>query len=245
MKDLKETHKLIVSGNKVEIFSYWLPKDNITVNKKRRAESPSIEEKIRNRENTLKRTSSQIDRLIWANPDLYRFMTLTFAENIKDLKTANRHFNNFIKRLNYHLKDKIKYIAVVEHQKRGAIHYHMMIDRFIEKKTIKEIWSQGHTDIRLIKGSLFKRSRYLRKYLTKTNAKDRRLWGHRCFFTSQNIKKPIIDKTKDMVEIGAFLDSFSFNKKMVSSSEEYIDLDFIGRIIYRKFIFEDVLNDKE
>ena len=59
-----------------------------------------------------------------------KFMTLTFKDNIQDISYTNYEFNKFIKRLNFNLyndkKQRLKYIAVWEKQKRGAIHYHII-----------------------------------------------------------------------------------------------------------------------
>lgn len=76
-------------------------------------------------------------------------MTLTFKENIKDIDVSNTEFTNFIRRLNYNLygtkKSVLKYIAVWEKQKRGAIHYHINLFDipFIKTKKIEEIWGRG------------------------------------------------------------------------------------------------------
>lgn len=53
------------------------------------------------------------------------FLTLTFADNVQDPKEAQRRFNslrtNFLKRIYPH------YIRVVERQKNGRIHYHLLV----------------------------------------------------------------------------------------------------------------------
>ncbi|MGX7112794.1 rolling circle replication-associated protein [Gemella cuniculi] len=60
--------------------------------------------------------------------DKTKFMTLTFK--IQDTDFSNNEFTNFIKRLNYKLREvkktMLKYIAVWEKQKRGAIHYRII-----------------------------------------------------------------------------------------------------------------------
>ena len=73
----------------------------------------------------------EISRIIDCNfDDNTKFMTLTFKDNIQDVKYTNVEFKKFIKRLNYYLynekKQNLKYLAVWEKQKRGAIHYHII-----------------------------------------------------------------------------------------------------------------------
>ena len=53
------------------------------------------------------------------------FMTLTFKDNIRDRKLAEKRFHSF----EIHILSKlgVEYIAVPERQKRGAIHYHLAV----------------------------------------------------------------------------------------------------------------------
>lgn len=53
------------------------------------------------------------------------FLTLTFKNNIIDSKEAQRRFNSFSN--NVLTKRYKEYIRVYERQKRGAIHYHLLI----------------------------------------------------------------------------------------------------------------------
>jgi hypothetical protein len=53
------------------------------------------------------------------------FFTLTFAENIKSRKEAQRRFHSFA--TGFLSKEVDEYIATVERQLRGAIHYHCIV----------------------------------------------------------------------------------------------------------------------
>jgi hypothetical protein len=113
-----------------------------------------------------RRSKRMIKRLIRANsflwfkrngkPYLPITLTLTFAENITDLKKANYEFTKFIRRLNYETnriegkdlkQSNLKYLAVYELQNRGAIHYHMIFFNLPYIKNIynkmRDIWGQG------------------------------------------------------------------------------------------------------
>lgn len=78
------------------------------------------------------------------------FMTLTVAENSRDVKKYDDEFKKFIKRFNYKYGKKHKYIAVRQFQARGAIHYHLLIDwhtdrtdYFALNDEVGEIWGHG------------------------------------------------------------------------------------------------------
>lgn len=92
--------------------------------KKENLESRGQEEKIEYK--NLLRSKFQMERLIKSNEKEFKtFITLTFADNIKDIKEANKKIHiwcTYIKRL----KNDFKYIGVPEFQKRGAVHYHFL-----------------------------------------------------------------------------------------------------------------------
>jgi len=141
-----------------------------------------------------------IARLVDCNfDDDTKFVTLTFKQNITDIEHANAEFKNFIKRLNYHLynqkKHTIKYIATWEKQKRGAIHYHVIFFGFpyIRKQELETLWGHGFVRINQIDvDSRENRGRYLSKYFSKNlELKEHK---KKAFFTSRNLKKPLIQK---------------------------------------------------
>ena len=81
--------RVIVSGNVVEITTYEngyyrnYQSSNIIG---RSSKFVSAENKLLNREKTMKRAKSNVRRIVCANPQLNKFFTLTFAENVTDLK---------------------------------------------------------------------------------------------------------------------------------------------------------------
>lgn len=140
----------------------------------------------------------EISRIIDCNfDDNTKFMTLTFKENIQDVKYTNVEFKKFIKRLNYYLynekKQKLKYLAVWEKQKRGAIHYHIIFFEFpfINIDELQRIWGNGFVKINKIDvDSKDNRGRYVSKYFSKDI--DEKDYKQKAFFKSQNLKKPIV-----------------------------------------------------
>lgn len=137
-----------------------------------------------------------IARLIDTNYDgQTKFLTLTFKENIQEIHYTNSEFKKFIKRLNYQLyktkKSQIKYLATWEKQKRGAIHYHIILFHFpfIPQKRLVDIWGHGNIWINKIDvDNIENKGRYVSKYFDK----DLDLKEHKkkAFFKSQNLKLP-------------------------------------------------------
>lgn len=71
-------------------------------------------------------------RLVDCNfDDMTSFLTLTTKENISDRNHFKDLLKTFIKRFNYHIfktkKSQLRYIAVLEKQKRGAWHAHILL----------------------------------------------------------------------------------------------------------------------
>lgn len=147
----------------------------------------------------------------------FTFITLTFKENISDIEYSNYVFKVFIKKFKYYLRKKfnnfeLKYIAVPELQKRGAIHFHLVTNvpqyvRYIDliKMWQKSISNNKHASKKTSGGSLHIKysnnetyntqliARYLTKYLTKQNERTEFL-GKKTYFCSRNLKRPIIKK---------------------------------------------------
>jgi hypothetical protein len=131
----------------------------------------SEENKELNKENrvkVLRRIKNKVKKLAFCNFDENsKFITLTFKENITDTKIANYEFNKFIKRL----RDKVgyfRYLAVIEYQKRGAVHYHMLSNMdYLPAKELQDIWNNGFIRINRMNDckNIYE---YVAKYLKKS-----------------------------------------------------------------------------
>lgn len=169
------------------------------------------EKKEQNREQSLRIARQKIRRLVnsnagqWTEPSgsiaKSKMLTLTFRENEKDIKKANYEFEKFIKRMNYYYRINIKYLAVVEFQKRGAIHYHLILFNmpFIDDlKALESIWGNGKINIKALK-NVDNIGAYLCKYLTKDTAE--RLKEKKCFFYSRGLKKEEVIKDEKKINL--------------------------------------------
>lgn len=209
--------RIILSGDVLELYEYEKPIFYDFSDPKGGAAKTSDENAEDSRKRAVQRAKSMIKKLVNANfsqhhnkigkPYWSKFLTLTFDENIRDLTVANSMFTLFMKRLNYKLfssKDAIiKYLAIVEFQKNGRVHFHVVlfnlpfIPRIID--VFRETWGNGLIRINAIYDETNIGS-YISKYMTKSDLK--KLDGRKSYFTSRNLKRPgIIRDEKTVLRI--------------------------------------------
>lgn len=192
----------MVSGTIVEIYEYEKPVlSGYHTERPGRSNTADEEEKKQNRALTMQRASREVRRLINTNmSSISKFITLTFKENVQDIDYANNEFKKFIKRLNRYIGVKVSYVAVVEYQKRGAIHYHCVMFNvpYIANSALKDLWGNGFVRINQIT-QVDNLGAYVSKYMTKDND-DERLVGKKCYFSSRGLAKPMVINEDDQVQ---------------------------------------------
>lgn len=179
------------------------------------------------------RSKLQCQRLAKANAkDWETFITLTFAENEQNIESANRKFRYFVDKVRRVKKD-FKYLCIPEFQKRGAIHYHLLTnvstsdDKLIYSQSdnpkYKHIkyWNLGFDSIEVIKGDIKKIVGYISKYMTKEI--DNRLFGHRRYFYSNNLDKPL----ENYIDTDIVRD-FNFYQKKIQELQPIYQRDYIN-----------------
>lgn len=195
MKLIRSTHKkIIICGNYIEQFEYERPLYWGFQGKPILSERGETKERT---DSSIARARQKLYRIILSNIDekqKYKnlFATFTFKKNVKDLKTANYEYKKFIKRFYFFMKNKYKYITVVEFQKRGAIHYHTLFFNVPYIKNlhlkIEELWGQGQTNLKSIT-EIKNISAYLAKYIRK-GFFDKRLSRNKAYFCSRTCRYP-------------------------------------------------------
>lgn len=234
--------KVIFLGRSIDYYRFQFEPPLLGTPRDNRKDENKAETKT-NPDNSLYRTKRVIRDLIrcnaWEwhkkNTEAYPpcFLTLTFEENIQDLKEANREFSKFMQRYNYEVfgdkKARLKYIGVPEFQKRGAIHYHAIIFNlpFIKKKVYERLfktWGKGRVELKIVKTmeSLIK---YLSKYITKESI-DSRLTNKKRYFCSRNLKKPIVIK------------DFGFSQRFIENIDK-------SRIVLKDIYHNEYLGEVE
>jgi len=190
--------KVLVSGHIIEVYEYadtnWrglmqsaksspakISFDNL--------EDSMLEDKLNSRGKSNIRARNTLRRLALANfSNKSKFLTLTFRENVTDLTEANKEFKKFIRKLKTQI-GTFKYLAVIEFQKRGAIHYHVLLDiKYTRAKQLEEYWGNGFIKINRI-DHVDNIGAYVVKYMTKTDA-DERLIGKKMYQCSRNLERP-------------------------------------------------------
>ncbi len=248
--------KIIKSGNIIEIFeyekSYWVGwpqyrKINRPEFKRIRLES----EQTKIREDNVKRARQKITRLINSNPQLKTFLTLTFKDEILDLKTANKHFDRFIKRISYSQND-FQYLAVPEFQSKSKrVHYHLVsnysLPEFETSEKRKEYerwfadkyWKNGFINFRPINNAK-NIGIYISKYLSKEMF-DPRYFKKRKFFYSKNLNQPEIIDYPD--EVDNFLDFFNPDSLDLIKEREFYS-DRLGQIKETIYKINEINNEE-
>ncbi|MGC4379452.1 protein Rep [Fictibacillus sp. Mic-4] len=176
------------------------------------------------------RCRNMIRRLCLANFDnKSKFVTLTFAENMQCLDTAHKQFKQFIQRMRYKY-GTFKYIAVIEFQKRGAIHYHMMSDLpYIPNEKLAKIWRHGFVRINNI-SKVDNVGAYMVKYMLK-DVEDDRLAGRKAYLYSKGLTRPEVFKNDDAWRI--VKENDLENKKIVFTNS-YIS-EYLGEVVYAEY----------
>lgn len=179
---------------------------------KEKKQKKEWEEKYKQKaESSISRTRTNIRRMVNANPQLNKFLTLTFAESTTELKKANYLFNQAMKRI-IRQKDYFEYIAVVEFQKDidyhgnkkengGSVHYHLLCNIEMPKtESLEELfkwerwfalrfWKYGFIKIKDVE-QITNMGAYFCKYLGK-DMFDPRMFRKKKYFCSQKLNKPV------------------------------------------------------
>lgn len=228
--------KVIVTGHVIEVYEYEkLP--SLPGGKKDKTsvfdfdlEKANYDNTLQDRKNNMQKARNRLRRLITANfNENSKFITLTFKDNLRDVKQANKDFKKFIQRLRYRY-GSFKYAAVIEFQKRGAVHYHMISDLpYIKNQDLNKIWGHGFVKINNIE-HVDNVGAYMIKYMTK-NTNDLRLRGLKSYQTSKNLERPseyVGDAGKKILEL------YDLENKKMAFGNTY-ETEHLGIGVYREY----------
>ena len=259
--------KIVKAGDILHVKRYEKPvatgKDDKR-RKKNRDEIPATKEKeseesiqrrcgkrARNKLMDLIRTNVAHDwRDHEGKPCTVKFLTLTFKENIWDLEYANEEFHKFIKRLNYRItgskKAFLKYVCVVEFQKRGAVHYHVLFFNmpYVPQEELAEVWGHGFVGINAV-DHVDDLGAYLGKYMIKamegeddddpdgggSGGKRRRDKGKNRYFVSRGLIKPEVIPVKTLEELERVATALA----PYQVYEIQFETEYYGKVLYRQY----------
>jgi len=251
-KPLAYRHKLIKSGNLIEIYSY---EQAIRINhrrkkrrkvKKEKPKEDEIDKKIKS-DFSLRRTRANIVRLVNSNQELKVFITLTFDDkkssdgSFTDITRCNLIFSNFIKRLKRYYPDLL-YLAVPEFQSDyyfrskvrkehgGNIHYHVLSNLpYTANSSLAKLWRYGFVNINNIR-HVSRVGLYVAKYIAK-ELFDGRLASKKKIFYSRQLKRPEVIITGRKVK--AYLNSLKSPPELLLDKQ--YKSDYVGEVRYRLF----------
>lgn len=232
--------KYVITGHILEVYTYDYyihGKGGFSGIAKGQAD---VKNALKNYANTNQRRRDKIRRLACTNfNNKYdKFLTLTFAENKTDIEECNLLFKNFIKRLKYTYKlQNLKYLAVIEFQERGAVHYHVLLNiPYIPHKDLQKLWGNGFVFVNAI-SHVDNLGAYILKYMTKDN-KDTRLMGKKAYLTSRNLKQEETIVNHDLKDFNKLESKIiqKYNLRGLKSVyEANYDTEILGNCSYKQY----------
>ena len=230
---IKQFNKRVVcSGNVLEIYEYEKPVGKGFESKKpgrANALFTSDEVKADNRGKIAQRARQTVRRYANAYPHLNKLLTLPFAENVTALDYARYEFDKFVKRVKTRYL-KFQYIEVVEFQKRGAIHFHMLCNLpYVDVKELAGVWKHGFIKLNRL-DDVDNVGAYITKYMTKDNI-DERLVGKKCYTMSKGLNEP--KEYTDEADIEQIMQELESVKRIHSSEFE---TEYFGVMQYTQIV---------
>lgn len=232
--------KYVITGHILEVYTYDYyihGKGGFSGIAKGQAD---IQSALKNYANTNQRRRDKIRRLACTNfNNKYdKFLTLTFKENMTNIEECNLLFKKFIMRLKYTYKlDNLKYLAVIEFQERGAVHYHVLLNiPYIPHIELQDLWGNGFVFINAI-SHVDNLGAYILKYMTKDN-NDTRLMGKKAYLTSRNLKQEetiVNHDIKDFSKIESkIIQKYNLND-LKAVYESKFDTEMLGNCTYKQY----------
>lgn len=231
-KQKKYDVKIVSCGNYFQVYQYFAKKLISDKNLEKKSSISNMVEVVKKEseefgykeieEKNIKRSKLNLQRLIKSNEEKFKvFITLTFEENMLDIKQANKLLSKFLNNMKNRYFSDLCYICIPEFQKRGAIHYHLITNidydnlKLLSKEE-KKIWDKRKKKWQIFKtcnywkngfSSVIKLENinivgYLSKYMTKDI--DNRLFGFRRYTYSQNLVHPLVSYL-DLEDIKDFI----------------------------------------
>ena len=229
----KYNKKMVISGKFIDIYEYdklVVVGFNRDINLSKKSEERSNNQKS---QSSIHRTKKNIKNITNSNPQLTKFLTLTFKKNVNDIDYANYEFMQFVKRMKFKYID-FQYLAVIEFQKRGAVHYHIICNLpYVNKKLIAKKWRHGFIKIKRIK-RINNMGGYISKYVSK-DSDNMKLFNKKKFFHSKDLYMPL--EIINEWQFNNYYNSFDIeNRDPVF--EKTIESEYRGKIKIKQYIIE-------
>lgn len=202
--------KIIESGDRVEVYAIHgtITEGGESKNTDgRKGNDGDSKDSDSRRKQTLNEARNNIIRLVGCNSDMKVFCTLTYKNNMQDIKKSRKHLQYFFQKLHKEYNN-LKYLWVMEYQDRGAIHFHILLNiqlpikhingrkskdhKQIENDFNKKYWNRGFIDLKALEDN-YQAAKYIATYLVK-DLLELDLEGYRVYSYSKNLNKPKVSK---------------------------------------------------
>ena len=239
--------KYIITGNIVEVYSYQNYIRGKGGANRTEATADDVENALKNYANTNQRRRDMVRRLACCNFNAQydKFFTLTFADNLTDVKKANYLFKKFKQKLQYKFGKDIKYLGVVEFQDRGAVHYHVLSNiPYIPQRDLQDLWGHGFVFINAI-NHVDNIGAYIVKYMTKDTT-DTRLQGLKAYLCSRNLIRPEEIVNHDLKEFKKLEDIIEKKYHLSEINAEYestYETEMLGTCEYKQYNVDRISNE--
>jgi hypothetical protein len=204
--------RAVIAGHIIKLYKYsdlQVCQKGKTCKDRQKREDRTEEEKQRDRKRNLRRARDGLIDSINANVDrpwgeMLKFFTMSFKDDIFDLKQANGEFNKFIKRVEYHIKRKVHYTVIARFQdgkrpggkaggRDGVIHYHVLFYDlpYVPHEKLTAIWDRGFVWINAVDDvdnvGVYMVEGYMGKEMD-----DERLNGQKHYWSSRGLSRPVV-----------------------------------------------------
>lgn len=232
--------KIVQAGTMVEVYQYERhpnPPRSSSRSKRNRQWS-----RVKKSVSNLQKARQSFIRLVRANltGTVPCMLTLTMVD-VVSLSRSIKYFTRFFVLLRSRYGAGIRYIGVPEFQKRGAVHFHVLvwglpndvIDNERHSRAIQVKWRRGYVDIIRTDGSE-KLSGYLAKYMLKA-VRDNRLVGKRAYLRSRNLV-PWVSLSAP-ASVGFALEAFGIDVENSLDTVRQFEYTtrWLGRAIYKQY----------
>jgi len=167
------------------------------------------------------------------------FLTLTMFQ-ILPYEASCKLFTSFIATLRREQGEGFRYIAVPEYQRRGALHFHVLLwglneyaSEESETRYFARLWLRGFCDAIITDGSP-RLAGYFAKYMSKS-MQDVRLNGKKAYFCGRNTLRPVSVSATKIAEFKLQVIEQEVIHTGELTFERTFDSIWLGRCHYQKF----------
>jgi len=235
--------KWVQSGTLLERYEY---EKNLPIHRRKpaKAQGRPRDRQFRPRSyQNLRRAERAFRRIVRANlvgDSKPALLTLTMLQELS-LSASVKLFTAFIARLRRDHGQTFRYIAVPEFQKRGAVHFHVLVwglnqyaQEESETRYFARLWLRGFCDCVITDGSP-KLAGYLSKYMSKS-LQDIRLGGEKAYYASRNSLRPVSVSAHSVAEYKIEVIKQEVIHTGELLNERTFDTLWLGKCHYQRFL---------